>query len=162
MASLRFDRWRRDFFSLNPQRKTKSYLLQPSRQLRLPLYLLGITVGFGALWIHSAASAIRELYTAVESAQPRYFDAMIQSQLHDLALVSLLIALPYVLVTIAVAVVHSHQYVGPAIPLRRHLEALKNGDYSSRVQLRRGDAFEEVAQDLNELAALLADREKQR
>ena len=45
-------------------------------------------------------------------------------------------------------------------PLAHRLEALKNGDFSSRVALRRGDAFEDVAHDLNELAELLAEQAK--
>ena len=40
-------------------------------------------------------------------------------------------------------------------PFRRHIQAMKNGDYSSRVHLRKGDAFVEMADDLDELAGVL-------
>ena len=40
------------------------------------------------------------------------------------------------------------------------MEALKNGDYGGRVHLRDGDAFQDLAEDLNELAALLERNEK--
>ena len=67
----------------------------------------------------------------------------------------------YVAASVLVALFHSHRMLGPVVPLRRHVEALKNGDYASRIQLRKRDAHGELADDLNELASLLASREKQ-
>jgi signal transduction histidine kinase len=62
----------------------------------------------------------------------------------------------YVLTTVTICVTYVHRVIGPTIPLRRHIMALADGDYSSRVQLRGSDAaMEELADELNELARQL-------
>ena len=160
MDSERFRYWRRDFLSLEPQRKTRNFLIDPGRQLRLPLYVLGVTAAFAGLWRHYAVTATSNIYAAMEASLPGYFEAMIESQVRDLTLVTVLLALVYTGVLLSISVVCTHRYAGPVIPLRKHIEALKNGDYSSRVKLRRHDAFAEMAQDLNELARLLEQGDK--
>jgi methyl-accepting chemotaxis protein len=160
MESKDFQRWRNDFLSLEPQRKTRNYLIDPGRQLRLPAYLLVATLGFATLWQHYAVTAIGEIYAAMEASVPGYLQVMIESQLRDLGVLTALIALVYTGVLLSISVICSHQYAGPAVALRRQIEALKNGDYSSRVRLRRRDAFVELAEDLNELARILEHEDK--
>ncbi len=46
----------------------------------------------------------------------------------------------------------THKMVGPTVAFRRQINALKSGNYRSKVYLRQGDAFGEVAVELNELA----------
>ena len=65
-------------------------------------------------------------------------------------------AIVLILMCLLLWVVYSHRVFGPMIPLRRHVQKLKEGDYSSRVILRGKDEFKELAADLNELAELLA------
>ncbi|MGZ3650263.1 MAG: HAMP domain-containing protein [Bdellovibrionota bacterium] len=45
----------------------------------------------------------------------------------------------------------SHRYYGPLIPLLRCLRAMKAGDYSQEVRLRKGDELRELATAVNEL-----------
>ena len=49
---------------------------------------------------------------------------------------------------------------GPTVAFRRHIQALRQGDFDSRVRLRRGDAFNEVADELNALSEDLARKGK--
>jgi signal transduction histidine kinase len=106
------------------------------------------------------SSAYRELFSAVAAEQPAFVVAIIRDQTHDLVQVSLRLVLGYLLLVLAVAIVQSHRLVGPVVALRRQVEALKNGDYTARVALRRNDAFNELADDLNELATLLEESAK--
>lgn len=46
----------------------------------------------------------------------------------------------------------SHKVVGPTIAFKRHIANLITGNTSSRVKLRKFDAFQELADDLNTLA----------
>jgi len=61
----------------------------------------------------------------------------------------------YFFITVAVSIFFTHRLVGPTYAFRRHIRELKNGNYGSRVVLRKGDAFQEVAEDLNDLAVTL-------
>ena len=73
----------------------------------------------------------------------------------DFAVTTALVALLYASVVFGSCVRYTQRYVGPLVPIRRHLGALKNGDYSARVRLRRNDSLQEIAQQLNELAESL-------
>jgi len=152
----------RGFFTLNPRRKAKNMLLQPGLQLRLPVYMLLLTLALlGLLAAHTYEVYGRLFALAIaESNQPEWFRRTLDAQTGDFALVWGALGLTYTLAVLTVCIVYVHRMVGPIVPFRRHIEALKNGDFSSRVKLRRGDAFEDVASDLNELAELLAEQEK--
>ena len=54
---------------------------------------------------------------------------------------------------------YSRKLVGPQIAFRRHIAAIESGDYSSRIVLRKGDAFDDVAHALNQLAETLEKRD---
>lgn len=72
-------------------------------------------------------------------------------------------ALPYMLaVSAAISVFvylmglfFSNTIVGPLPRLRASLQQLAEGDYSPRLRFRPGDALEDLAQDVNHLAATL-------
>jgi len=59
---------------------------------------------------------------------------------------------------IVVTSVYTHGLIGPVLPIMRHVKALQEGLYSHRVKLRKHDAFQELAGDLNELAEVLERR----
>ncbi|MGZ3721962.1 MAG: HAMP domain-containing protein [Bdellovibrionales bacterium] len=51
----------------------------------------------------------------------------------------------------------THKVFGPLVPIQRFLTEIKNGNYSSRIQLRTKDEprLQEIAKSLNELAEFL-------
>ena len=59
------------------------------------------------------------------------------------------------LVCMGLWIFYSHRIFGPVIPMRRHIEKLGAGDFSSRIQLRGTDEFKALAEDLNHLAEVL-------
>jgi signal transduction histidine kinase len=65
------------------------------------------------------------------------------------------ILLSYLALIVTISIVFTHRLIGPTIAFRRHIRALTEGKYQSRVVLRKGDAFIEVADDLNKLAETL-------
>lgn len=52
-------------------------------------------------------------------------------------------------------VIYSHRIFGPTVPIKRHLDNLINGRYDSRITLRPGDEFKDIADQLNVLAERL-------
>jgi methyl-accepting chemotaxis protein len=53
------------------------------------------------------------------------------------------------------AITFSYRIAEPAFRIRRALKQVKEGDYSVRVQLRKGDQLKGLADDLNQLIAKL-------
>ena len=49
----------------------------------------------------------------------------------------------------------THRYLGPMVPIQRHVKNLLEGKFDKRIQLRKNDQFKELAEDLNRLAARL-------
>ncbi len=153
---------KQDFFSINPRRRTKNFVLQPLLQLKLPAYLLLLTFAFAFLFsVHSYVNFER-LYTIMlqHTDQPAYFERVIEAQTANFKIVSASMSVAYVMLMLAITVMYTHRLVGPTVAFRRHIENIKNGDYASRIALRRSDAFNEVATELNELAQMLEASEK--
>jgi methyl-accepting chemotaxis protein len=55
-------------------------------------------------------------------------------------------------------VVFSHRVFGPAVPIRRHIKKLIEGNYADSIKLRKYDEFKEVAEDLNQLTEALREK----
>ena len=53
---------------------------------------------------------------------------------------------------------YSFRIFGPLVAVYRHLRALIDGEYTSRVRLRRHDEFTDLANQLNHLAEVLQER----
>ena len=150
------------FFTLNPRRKFWNLLQQPGLQLRLPVYVLSLTLVFVGLLSGHTYDVYGRLFelAVAESSQPEWFERTLQAQSGDFALVWGSLSLGYVVAVLVLCIAYVHRMVGPLVPMRRHVEALKNGDSSSRIHLRDGDAFRQLAVELNDLAEILAETEK--
>lgn len=126
-------------------------------QLRLPLYLLGASAGFGALLAWNANAAFADLYGMLISAAPRSFSGQIAEQMRAFLLVSAILAVGWVVVVLAICTAYTHRLIGPTVALRRQVQALKRGDTTGHVRIRGHDpVFQGLAEELNELARRLA------
>jgi HAMP domain-containing protein len=147
------------------QRRHKmNLLLQPALQLKLPAILLIVTLGFAALQVAHTQLAYGKLFEIVleEAGRPPFLEDLLREQTGDYIEMTLALTVLYISVVVLLSVGYAHRMIGPMVPIRRHTEALKNGDYSARVTLRKRDAFSELAKDLNELAQVLEEQEKTR
>jgi hypothetical protein len=131
-------------------------LPQPMTQLKLPAYLLIATLFCGAIFAWQTHSAYERMYALVISEVPETYAVMIREQTHDFAIVSAAIFTGYVLLVMGLCLGYSHHLIGPIVALRRHIQALKDGNYRARTKLRKSDtAYLEMANDLDELAKTL-------
>ncbi len=140
-----------------PDARRAIRLPAPFAQLKLPVYLLILTLAFGALFAWHSIAAYERLYGLVISSIPESHRVLLLDQTRDFAIVSATILTGYALFVLGVCLAYSHGLLGPLVALRRHVQALKDGEYGSRVELRESDrAYLDVAQDLNDLAQSLA------
>ena len=140
-----------------PDARRAIRLPQPFTQLKLPVYLLILTLVFGTLFAWHSTVAYERLYGLVINSLPDSHRVMLRDQTRDFAIVSATIFTGYALFVLGVCLAYTHGLLGPLVALRRHSQALKDGEYGSRVELRKSDtAYLELAQDLNDLAQSLA------
>lgn len=136
-------------------------VLQLGTQIRLPLYLLLITVTFVSLFAWHTHSAYAKLYAVVMTSVPESFQEQIAHQTQDFSIVGAAILGGFVLVMVGFCIAYTHTLLGPTIPLRRQVQSMKDGNYQTRTKLRQSDAVHQsLADDLNELASILQHAQK--
>jgi methyl-accepting chemotaxis protein len=143
-------------------RSVKNYALQPLLQVKLGLYSILLSLAFalavaGILYFNLAKfSAIILQLTGVEEEVQDLLNQYIAPAIIQVVVT----AIVYVVVNIVVTILFTHKLIGPTIAFRRHIRMIAEGKLQYRTVLRKGDAFSEVAEDLNNLSALLEKRSK--
>ena len=138
-------------------------ILEPAFELRLPFYLVLATTIFVVAFAWNGWAAFRRLAELTLADSPDAFIGTIWEQTHAFLIVSGAMLTGYLALVSGVCLAFTHRLIGPRIALSRQIEAMKNGDYGSRVKLRRYDVvFRELARDLNDLASILEHSEKRR
>ena len=149
----------RSLFGFDSRRAFR--VLQLGAQIRLPLYLLLITVTFVSLFAWHTHSAYAKLYAMVMTSVPESYQEQIFSQTQDFSIVGAAILGAFVLAMVGFCVAYTHTLLGPTIPLRRHVKSMKDGNYQAHNKLRKTDgAHQGLADDLNELASVLQNTQK--
>jgi signal transduction histidine kinase len=92
---------------------------------------------------------------------PESYKEQVLSQTQDFSVVGVAILGAFVLAMVGFCIAYTHTLLGPTIPLRRHVKSMKDGNYHARNKLRKSDAAHQgLADDLNELAAVLQNAQK--
>jgi hypothetical protein len=145
------------WFPANSERPKRATLrlIEPALQLRLPLYLGGITIVFALLaLLHSWLAYSQLLSVALPDASEGY-RGLLGEQTGAFLWLSFLLLMAYGLVVLAVCIAYLRGLMGPIVAFRRQIDQLRRGDYSARNSLRRDAPFEDLGKDLNELARAL-------
>ena len=139
------------------ERKLRNFLLQPLLQIRLGLYAIALALAFCLTLGWMFYSNFHRFYELVLELTDLRDDveALLQTQMRGAMLWFGLALLIYFLGTVILSVFFTHKLVGPTYAFRRQIRELQSGNYGARVVLRKGDAFHEVAEELNQLAVTL-------
>ncbi len=139
------------------KRKLSNFLLQPLLQIRLGLYAIILSLIFsGTLAVIIYTNFFRFYDLILELTDLREdVEVLLRSYVQGMTVWIALAMVIYFFITVGVSIFFTHRLVGPTYAFRRHVRELIRGNYSSRVILRKDDAFQEVAEDLNELANTL-------
>ncbi len=145
---------------LNEHRKARNMLRRPAYQLKLPVFILLLSMAFLALGVLFGNLYFQQTYLSMlaTSTQPDYLQDVITQQAHEFKLLSLLLLTVYAALVTVITTIYTHRLIGPTLPIRRHIKALRDGLYSHRVKLRQHDGLQDVADELNALAETLEER----
>jgi len=136
------------------QRSFKNFLLNPLLQVKLGMYCIILSVVFaialGAILYSNFAELIDSvvLMTDLEDDVRDLFLSYWKSTQIWIYLIFLI----YLGSTIAVSIMYTHKLIGPTIAFKRHVRSLIDGKYNARTYLRKGDAFVELGEELNNLS----------
>lgn len=140
-----------------PKRRIRNFLLQPLLQVKLGLYAIFLSLSFalivGFLVYSNFANfvdAVVQLTDVEDDVKDLFMEYWAGTRVWILAC-----SFIYILGTVVVSVIFTHRLVGPTVAFRRHVRSLREGKFQARTFLRRGDAFIEVADELNLLSEVL-------
>jgi hypothetical protein len=147
---------------LGSQSERQSFrLLRPRVQLRLALYVVGVSLGFAMLFAFNSWAAYGRIFDATLSVSPAPIADEIGAQTKNYVGVSLVLLVGYSLTVMAVTIAYMHRLLGPTVALERHVRALERGDYTSRMSVRENEMlYRDMAGRLNRLAIRLEDDEQ--
>lgn len=141
----------------NPKFKRlwRNYLLEPEIQFRRAYYFAAFfifMIGSAYFWIYF------QLVIAVEFLSSEYGLIAVRTAdlFHSLSWFTIAAYLGTgIIISVVFGIYSSHRVIGPSVAIRRHVERMKNGDYSGVLKIRQGDELVTVANILNELTDVL-------
>ena len=146
----------------NP-RRLKNFFLQPILQMKLGVYNVVLAIIFAflvyLLFEVNFAALFATIIDLTENKES--INEVIQQHMQVTMIWFLALSAGFVVANIIVAVWYTHRFVGPSVAFRRHLDAVMKEDYGFKTTLRQDDAFQDVADKLNELSVLLQKKYKQ-
>ena len=137
-----------------PPYKRKQYLVDRAYQLRFVtrLFLIILLVATASALV-SSILVWRNTYTPGQTSQEVFIVALVA--IASTLLIELLLAIPLIFV---LGIRQSHRIVGPMNRIKQTLAAIGQGDFSKRITLRQGDALEDLANAINQMAERLQQR----
>ena len=137
-----------------PPYKRKQYLVDRAYQLRFVtrVFIVVLAVALASSFL-AAILLWKNMYRADLEQQTLFIASLIA--VATTMLIELLLSIPIVLF---LGIRQSHRIVGPMNRLKRMLGAIGTGDFSQRITLRQGDALEDLAKSMNQMAEQLQRR----
>ena len=146
-----------------PKRRAKNYVLQPLLQVKLGIYTIGISVVFavtlGAILYFNFSSLINSIVLMTDAEEE--VREIFMNYWKGTQIWIYLTFFVYLALTIGMSILYTHKLVGPTIAFRRHIRMIAEGRYNARTYLRKGDAFVEVADELNRLSEVMEKKAQQ-
>ncbi|MFW7377430.1 MAG: hypothetical protein ACOH5I_01320 [Oligoflexus sp.] len=141
----------------NSHRNWKAVLVEPFKQLKLGIYVLGITALFVFILGFLFLKAFWQQYQHIMEI---FAVARFEDQLHLVtndvfyrnALMIGMFLIAFMIVMLAVVFRITHRYYGPLVSIQRFVEGVSQGDYTRRVILRKSDELQDLALCLNKMA----------
>lgn len=144
------------------KRRLSNLLLEPLLQTRIGMYCILLSLIFAciiAVILYQNLGTLYDVFFELTDGKVKLHGVVLAYLQNIQAWIFLALA-AYIICTIGVSIIYTHRLVGPTIAFRRHLEAIKGGDFEHRTILRKGDAFQEVANRLNEVSEFLESKKR--
>lgn len=139
------------------KRRAKNYLLQPLLQVRIGIYCIVLSILFSgalaAILYFNFASLVNSIVLMTDAEDE--VRELFMNYWSGTQIWVYLTFFIYLVATVGVSVFYTHKLIGPTIAFRRHIRSVAEGRYNARTYLRKGDAFLEVADELNNLSEVM-------
>ncbi|MHC4547315.1 MAG: hypothetical protein ACYTEZ_00945 [Planctomycetota bacterium] len=131
--------------------RRRRYLIDWKPQLGVVFQIVGVLCGVCVIYALGVTFLMRN-EALFEVGADRFRQALLEVNAVYLAVSAGIFSL--------LAIGLTHRFVGPAFAMRRAVEAMKKGDYSARLTLRRRDYLKELAASLSDLREQMRERDQ--
>ena len=147
------------------RRRLKNILLQPRLQFRYAFqFFVFSALAIGAIQIVSYFLVTNVVQRVLTQAGPQ---SELLAPVIDLAIRTELLRSAWMLPLVCIAALAFtskilHRFIGPAVPIKRHLDELAAGNYGTECRTRANDEMQDVVASLNALSQSLRAREAEK
>ncbi len=149
--------------SSRSNRDVKSTLIEPFKQIKFGVYVIGFSLAFVAATSAMFLLAFFQQYQHLMGIF-NITDSKSQMELvtNDIFYNNILrIAFVFVVfigLTFLMVFRMTHRYYGPLVSIERFVDEIASGQYSKRVKIRKGDELQRLTDKLNVMATALEQR----
>jgi signal transduction histidine kinase len=142
------------------RRSLRAYLVEPFKQVRFGLYVVGVSLFFVCLlgWLIYRSfteqyNQVTEFFAVAETAD------LVQNEVfyRNAAFIGATLA-GFVAIMMIVVIHRTHKMYGPMVAFMRFLNEIQKGNYTVRTHIRDKDDFQNLAAKLNDVAEALHKR----
>lgn len=149
--------------SRSSERNLMSIWIEPFRQIKFGLYMIGISLAFilaSAILFWSAFNdQYQQLIAIFNVVDPNeLWELRLNDVFRTNAIRIIVFFTIFFFVMFYIVFFLTHRYYGPLVSIERFIDDLCKGNYGSRVTIRNKDELQELAQKLNNLAEELEKR----
>ncbi len=151
--------------TLRPKRNLATILIEPFKQIKLGVYVIGVSLVFvvliGAMFIYAFSDQykhVMEIFQVV--GMDEQFELVINQTFRSNAIKVMGLLLLFVIVQLYVVVKMTHKIYGPLVSIERFVGEIAAGNYDRRVTIRKGDELEKLVGSLNLMAESIDNRHK--
>jgi len=150
-----------------PRRTVKSTVIEPFKQMKLGVYVMGITFCFVAIagytFVAAYTKQYQEVMTIFEIVDPVMQHELVTDKIFmENAIKLSVIFISFIAILFWVVLNITHKYYGPLVSIERFVDEISAGRYDRRVKIRRGDELERLVSKLNQMADQLQARHGRR
>lgn len=132
--------------------KRRIYLVNPKFQLRFTFYICFFVLLASAIYPFMIYSIMETLIEFANSHSPTEIDGLTEYR-NSLILILAICQVGFLLLTFAVSIFLTHRVAGPLFKLNKFFTAIKDGGDNGKLYFRKGDYFQEIAENYNQAIA---------
>ncbi len=148
-----------------PRRTLKSTIIEPFKQIKIGLYVIGICITFllviGSLFLKAFTQQyahVMEIFDVVDSSGK--WDLVLNDVFYSNAIMIGIVFILFIAIIFIVVFKMTHKIYGPLVSIERFITDITNGHYEKRVSIRAGDELKRLVSKLNIMAEELEKRHK--
>lgn len=146
-------------------RHYKSTLIEPFKQIKFGVYVIGISIGFviatSAMFLFAFYQQYQHLMGIFNITDMKTQMELVTNDIFyaNVARIAALFV-GFIVLMFWVVFKLTHRYYGPLVSIERFVDEITEGDYARRVKIRKGDELQRLTDKLNRMATALESRHK--